>query len=101
MSAAPVTERKAARRALWLFAVAGVLAIAAILSLGVAFWPRTPHRPADEELYWSATMATTPSDAERDLNSLIASYPASKRFDDALLRLAQLEISRGDRTDAV
>ena len=46
-------------------------------------------------------MSTSAADAERDLNSLIATYPASKRVDDALLRLAELELSRGDRTDAV
>jgi hypothetical protein len=46
-------------------------------------------------------MATSPADAERDLNSLIATYPSSRRYDDALLRLAQLEISRGDRPGAV
>ena len=78
-----------------------ILGIAAIATAAVAFWPRPTRRPADEELYWQATMATAPADAERDLNSLIASYPASRRYDEALLRLAQLEISRGDRPSAV
>lgn len=94
-------ERTAARRALWFAAAAGIVGVAAIASAVIAFWPRAPKRAADEELYWRATMATAPADAERDLNSLIASYPASRRFDDALLRLAQLEITRGDRPGAV
>ena len=97
----PETDRKAARRAVWFAVAAGILAVAAIASAAVAFWPRGTRRPADEELYWRATMSTSTADAERDLNSLVATYPSSKRVDDALLRLAQLELSRGDRTDAV
>jgi type II secretory pathway predicted ATPase ExeA len=97
----PAGERKAARRAIWLAAAAGIVAIAAIASAAVAFWPHEPRRPADEELYWRATMSASSADAERDLSSLITSYPASRRIDDALLRLAELELSRGDRPDAV
>lgn len=100
-SAPAQQERKAARRALWFAAAAVILGVAAIATAAVAFWPRATHRPADEELYWQATMATSSADAERDLNSLIATYPSSRRYDDALLRLAQLEISRGDRAGAV
>ena len=94
-------ERKAARRAIWFAAAAAVFAIAALASAAVAFWPREPRRPADEELYWRAAMSTSTADAERDLNSLIASYPSSKRVDEALLRLAELELGRGDRPDAI
>jgi type II secretory pathway predicted ATPase ExeA len=100
-TAAPRAERASARRALWFAAAAGIIGIAAIATAAVAFWPRGPGRPADEELYWRATMSSSPADAERDLNTLIVSYPTSARFDDALLRLAQLEISRGDRPAAI
>jgi general secretion pathway protein A len=101
-SAAPVLgERKAARRAVWFAAAAGVLAVAAVATAGVYFWPRTARRATDEELYWRATGSASPAEAERDLNSLIATYPSSRRIDDALLRLAELELGRGDRTDAV
>jgi general secretion pathway protein A len=94
-------ERKAARRAIWFAAAAGILAILALASAAVAFWPRTTRRPADEELYWRATMSSSTADAERDLNSLIAEYPASPRVENALLRLAELELGRGDRADAI
>jgi hypothetical protein len=46
-------------------------------------------------------MANSPVDAERDLGSLVSTYPRSKRYDDALLRLARLEMGRGDRANAV
>jgi hypothetical protein len=46
-------------------------------------------------------MSDAPADAERDLNALIATYPTSKRVDDALLRLADLEMARGDRATAI
>jgi type II secretory pathway predicted ATPase ExeA len=94
-------ERRSARRTLWFVAAAGVLSLAAIGIAAYAFWPRTPRRPADEELYWRATMSDAPADAERDLNALIATYPTSKRVDDALLRLADLEMARGDRATAI
>jgi type II secretory pathway predicted ATPase ExeA len=99
--ASPDSERKAARRAIWFAAAAGFVAILALASAAVAFWPRGARRPADEELYWQATMSTSTADAERDLNSLIASYPSSPRVDNALLRLAELELARGDRPDAI
>ncbi|HEY4304048.1 MAG TPA: AAA family ATPase [Gemmatimonadaceae bacterium] len=100
-SAPPENQRKAARRAIWFAAAAGILAVAALATAAVTFWPRGTRKPADEELYWQATMSTSTADAERDLNSLIATYPTSRRVDDALLRLAELELARSDRTDAV
>jgi general secretion pathway protein A len=86
------------RKLAWIGGVAAVLVIA---TAALAFWPRNSGRPADEELYWRATMATSSADAERDLRSLVTTYPASKRYDDALLRLAQLEMGRGDRASAI
>ena len=84
------------RRAL---AIAAVL-IVAVVSGGLAYWPRRQPVAPDEALYWRATTAATAGDAERDLASLVARYPASARYDDALLRLAQLETSRGLRPAA-
>lgn len=81
--------------------ITGVAAVAVAVTAGVMFWPRQASKPADEELYWRATMSASPADAERDLQSLVTTYPASKRLDDALLRLAQLEMGRGDRALAI
>jgi general secretion pathway protein A len=86
------------KRAAW---IGGALAIAAGIAAAVLFWPRSPGKPADEELYWRATMATSAADAEQSLESLVAGYPMSRRLDDALLRLAQLEMGHGDRASAV
>ncbi len=80
---------------------AAIAALAVFASAALLFWPKRDTRPADEVLYWGATMATVPADAERDLRSLVATYPTSRRLDDALLRLAQLEMARGDRASAI
>jgi cell division septation protein DedD len=53
-----------------------------------------------EALYWRGVMAPTAAEAERDLRRVIIEFPLSSIADDALLRLAQLEIARGDRTRA-
>ncbi|MEP6491571.1 MAG: AAA family ATPase [bacterium] len=81
-------------------AIIGTVAVVAAAAAGVALWPKRASTP-DEVLYWRATSDPTASDAERDFGLLVTNYPASKRFDDALLRLAQLEMSRGDRTSAI
>lgn len=80
--------------------IASIVVVAAV-SGGVAFWPKREATPPDETLYWHATTEATATDAERDFRVLVTKYPTSKRFDDALLRLAQLEISRGDRSAAI
>jgi type II secretory pathway predicted ATPase ExeA len=98
VSAAPARSPRGGLRRV--AAVAAVVVIAAVIA-GVALWPRGPAQPADESLYWRATMSSSPADAERDLRTLVTTYPMSKRTDDALLRLAQLEMARGARTDAV
>lgn len=51
-------------------------------------------------LYWRGVMAPTAAEAERDLRRVIVEFPLSPNADDALLRLAQLEIARGDRVRA-
>jgi cell division septation protein DedD len=53
-----------------------------------------------EALYWRGMLAATAADAERAYLSLGVEYPLSPRSADALLRLAQLESARGDRTSA-
>ncbi|HEX6535779.1 MAG TPA: SPOR domain-containing protein [Gemmatimonadaceae bacterium] len=54
-----------------------------------------------EALYWRAVVAATAADAERDLRTLIIEYPLSTRAGDALMRLAQLEMTRGDDDQAL
>jgi cell division protein FtsN len=62
---------------------------------------RTPGTEAyAEALYARASLAATADDAERDYLRLTVEYTLSPRSSDALLRLAQLELARGDRTQA-
>ena len=54
-----------------------------------------------EALFWRATLATTAAEAERDYRQITVEHPLSGRAEDALLRLAQLELQRGDRALAL
>lgn len=53
-----------------------------------------------DALYWRATIAATAADAERDYRRIIIEYALAPHAGDALLALAQLEMSRGDRVSA-
>ena len=53
-----------------------------------------------EALFWRATLAQTPDDARRDLLRIALEFPLSTHAEDALLRLAQIELARGDRATA-
>jgi len=54
-----------------------------------------------EALYWRAALAETAAEAERDYLRLTIEYPLSARTADALYRLGQLELTRGNRTLAL
>ncbi len=54
-----------------------------------------------EALFWRATLAPTAADAERDYRAIVVDHATSPRVEDALLRLAQLELARGDRDGAL
>jgi TolA-binding protein len=54
-----------------------------------------------EALFWRASLAATANEAERDYGRLAVEFPLSPRSEDALLRLAQLQIARGDRIQAI
>ena len=54
-----------------------------------------------EALFWRASVAPTAAAAERDYRMLSIEYPLSPRAENALLRLAQLELARGDRALAL
>lgn len=53
-----------------------------------------------EALFWRARLSRTAAAAERDYRRLSVEYPLSPRAPEALLLLAQLEMTRGDRTNA-
>lgn len=54
-----------------------------------------------EALYWRAVVAATAADAERDLRTIIVDYPLSPWSVEALMRLAQLEMTRRDMDQAL
>ena len=76
----------------------GVAGRAMIDSLLTATTPGTPAYA--EGLFWRAVTAVKAEDAERDYLRIVIEYPLSSRADDALIRLAELEIMRGDRMRA-
>jgi cell division protein FtsN len=61
--------------------------------------PTSPIYP--QALFWRATLATNAADAESDYRHIVVDYPLAPQAEDALLRLAQLELARGDRDDAL
>lgn len=54
-----------------------------------------------DALFWRATLSATAADAERDYRAIVVDHSTSPRVEDALLRLAQLELARGDRDGAL
>ena len=61
--------------------------------------PASPVYP--QALFWRATLATSAAEAESDYRHIVVDYPLAPHAEDALLRLAQLELARGDRDDAL
>ncbi len=60
-----------------------------------------PGTPAYAEgLFWRAVMAKRSEDAERDYLRIVIEFPSSPRAEDSLIRLAELEMMRGDRMRA-
>lgn len=49
-----------------------------------------------EGIYWRAVLAATAADAEMDYRRIVVDFSFSPRAEDALIRLAQLEIARGN-----
>jgi hypothetical protein len=68
----------------------------AIVDSMLAVIPTSSSRYA-EALFWRATIASAANDAERDYRRIAVEYSLSPRVPDALTRLAQLELARGDR----
>ena len=61
--------------------------------------PTSPIYP--EALFWRATLATSAAAAESDYRHIVVDYPLAPHAEDALLRLAQLELARGQREYAL
>ena len=53
-----------------------------------------------EALFWRATLSKTAAGAERDYRRIVVEHARSPRAQESLLRLAQLEMTRGDRAGA-
>ena len=68
----------------------------AIVDSALAAIPVSSPRYA-EGLFWRASIASAALDAERDYRRIAVEYALSPRVPDALIRLAQLELARGDR----
>jgi cell division septation protein DedD len=54
-----------------------------------------------EAVYWRAVLAGTAAEAEMDYRRIVVDFPTSPRVEDALIRLAQLEIARGNYDGAL
>ena len=61
--------------------------------------PTSPIYP--QALFWRASLAASAADAESDYRHIVVDYPLAPQAEDALLRLAQLELARGDREGAL
>jgi cell division septation protein DedD len=71
---------------------------AVVDSVLAATTPGTPRYA--EVLFWRATLSKTAAGAERDYQRIAVEYPISPRAAEALFRLSQLEMTRGDRVSA-
>ena len=77
----------------------GAAGRALIDSMLAATPPNAPLYP--QGLFWRASLASNAADAESDYKHIVVDYPLAPQAEDALLRLAQLELARGDRDGAL
>ncbi len=77
----------------------GVAGRALIDSMIAATPPSAPLYP--QALFWRASLAASAADAESDYKHIVVDYPLTPQAPEALLRLAQLELARGDRDGAL
>lgn len=54
-----------------------------------------------EAIYWRAVLGATAVEAEMDYRRILVDYPLSPRVEDALIRLAQLELARANYDGAL
>jgi tetratricopeptide (TPR) repeat protein len=72
----------------------------ALIDSVIAATPPTA-RLYPEALFWRASLASNAAAAESDYKHIVVDYPLAPQAEEALLRLAQLELSRGDREGAL
>src|SRR6476660_2330933 len=72
----------------------------ALIDSVIAATPTT-SRIYPQALFWRASLASNAADAESDYKHIVVDYPLAPQAADALLRLAQLELARGDRDGAL
>src|SRR5437868_14795153 len=77
----------------------GAAGRALIDSVIAATSPMAPLYP--QALFWRASLAASAADAENDYKHIVVDYSLAAQAADALLRLAQLELARGDRDGAL
>lgn len=77
----------------------GAAGRALIDSVITATPPMAPLYP--QALFWRASLAASAADAESDYKHIVVDYPLAPQAADALLRLAQLELARGDKDGAL
>jgi type II secretory pathway predicted ATPase ExeA len=95
---AVAAPRRGWRRPAVLLGIAGLVAA---VTAAITLLPGRFSKPDAEALYWRGTLAAAPAEAETALRALLTQYPQSPRVNDALLRLAQIEMGRGDRRAAL
>src|SRR4051812_40328128 len=72
----------------------------ALIDFVIATTP-TGAPPYPQALFLRASLASNAADAENDYRHIVVDYPLAPQAEDALLRLAQLELARGDRDGAL
>src|SRR6476646_2649086 len=77
----------------------GAAGRALIDSVIAATPPIAPLYP--QALFWRASLASNAAAAESDYKHIVVDYALAPQAEDALLRLAQLELARGDREGAL
>ena len=93
-------KRSVGRRAAAMIATAAI-SLGSVAAAGVILWPQFQSRSADGQAFSQAIAAGSAADTERELASFVSAYPQSRLVEDALLRLSYLELSRGDRANAI
>jgi hypothetical protein len=76
----------------------GMEARALIDSLLRATQPTSPAYA--DALFWSAVLAETETVAEAQYNRIVREFPLHRRAEESLIRLAQMEMARGNRSVA-
>jgi general secretion pathway protein A len=75
-----------------------MLGLAAAVLAALAWWRLDMNA---EMLAWKAAVATSPREAEQVYSRIAREHPGSRQRENALLRLAQIQIAKGDARNAL